>query len=251
LGWKLISAVFFLPVWFQAIKGVSAVDSGIRLLPLMLSSVVAMILGGAINRKVGYYTALAIIGSCVMTIGSGLLYTLDVHSGKGKWIGYQIVYGLGSGFCFQTPNLAAQTVLPKRDAPVGLALMFFASMMGSAVFIAVGQNVLGNELVKRLAGLPGLDLGLLVTDSGATELLSSLPANLRETGLEEYNGALQQVFLIGLILSCLVIPGAAAMEWRSILHKPQEEVAAESNQENAEKKEETGGNSGERKTGSA
>lgn len=215
----ILCTVYFLPIWFQAIDGVAAVDSGIRLLPLMLALVLASIIGGITTQKIGYYTPTAIIGSCIMCVGAGLLMTLQLDTGKGKWIGYQILYGFGMGMCFQAPSLAAQTVLPTSDVSIGVALMFFAQLMGAAVFVSVGQNVLDNQLVQRLSGLPGFEPSL-ITSSGATSFLSSLPENLRKTGLAEYNEALRKVFQIGLILSCLTALCISMLEWRSVLKKP-------------------------------
>ncbi len=50
------AAVYFLPIYFQSIKEVSAAVSGIWTLPLMLSMVLASIIGGIATSKVGYYT---------------------------------------------------------------------------------------------------------------------------------------------------------------------------------------------------
>lgn len=210
---------YFLPIWFQSINGVSAVQSGIRLLPLMLSMVLGSVFGGLSIQKVGYYTPFAIGGSCIMAIGAGLLTTLQITTGEGKWIGYQILYGFGMGLCFQAPNLAAQTVLPTKDVPIGSALMFFSQLLGAAVFISVGENVLGNQLVKRLSDIPGFQPSL-VTSGGATSLLQALPDRYRGEVLTGYNESLRVVFQIGLIVSCLTIPGTAALEWRSLLKKP-------------------------------
>ncbi|KAF7167807.1 hypothetical protein CNMCM5623_000995 [Aspergillus felis] len=210
--------IYFLPIWFQSIKGVSAVDSGLRLLPLMLSMVVASICCGITTQKVGYYTPFAIIGTCIMVIGAGLLTTLQIDTGHGKWIGYQILYGFGMGMCFQQPNLAAQTVLPKKDVPVGIAVMFFSQLLGAAVFVPVGENVLANQLMLRLSGVPGIDSNI-VTSGGATSLLSLVPLDLRGAVLVAYNEALRKVFQIGLIVACLAMLGSASLEWVSILKK--------------------------------
>ncbi|RHZ58908.1 hypothetical protein CDV55_105826 [Aspergillus turcosus] len=218
--------VYFLPIWFQSIKGVSAVDSGLRLLPLMLSMVVASILSGITTQKIGYYTPFAIIGSCIMAIGAGLLTTLQINTGQGKWIGYQILYGFGMGMCFQQPNLATQTVLPRKDVPVGIAFMFFSQLLGAAVFIPVGENVLANQLMLRLSGIPGIDSNI-VTSGGATSLLSSVPLDVRGTVLTAYNEALRKVFQIGLIVACLSILGNASLEWVSILKKPKNSAGVE------------------------
>ncbi|KAJ5964051.1 MFS general substrate transporter [Penicillium vulpinum] len=207
--------VYFLPIWFQSIKGNTAVESGIRLLPMMLSMVVGSIGGGITNSKIGYYTPLAIIGSCIMSVGAGLLTTFQMDTSEGKWIGYQIVYGVGLGLCFQVPNLAAQTILPKPDVPFGLALMLFGQLIGAAIFVSAGENILANQLVKRLSGLPGFK-PKLITSGGATELLNTMPADLHDTILYSYNEALRNVFQVGLSISCLTLLGAATLEWKSI-----------------------------------
>lgn len=195
--------------------GSSAVESGIRLLPMMISMVVGSIVGGITNSKIGYYTPLAIIGSCIMSVGAGLLTTFQVDTGEAKWIGYQIIYGIGLGLCFQVPNLVAQTVLPKPDVPSGLALMLFGQLIGAAVFVSVGENILANQLVKRLSGVPGFNTGL-VTSGGVTELVNAMPAQLHDTVVHSYNEALRGVFQVGFIISCLTVLGAATLEWKSI-----------------------------------
>lgn len=161
-----------------------------------------------------------------MSVGAGLITTFQaVGTGSDKWIGYQVLYGLGMGLCFQTPNLATQTVLPKKDVPMGLALMFFGQLFGAAVFVSVGENVLDNQLLERLSsiGIPGFDKSL-VTSGGATSLLEAVPSELRNAVFEAYNESLRKVFQIGLILSCLAVLGTGSMEWKSILNKRQEEM---------------------------
>jgi hypothetical protein len=218
--------VYFLPIWFQTIKDVSAAESGIRTLAMMMSMIFGSISAGILNTKIGYYTPIAIFGSCIMSVGAGLLTTFQIDTGAAKWIGYQVVYGLGLGWCFQIPNLAAQTVLPKQHVPAGLALMLFSTGLGASVFVSVGENVLATQLVRRLSGLPGFDPSL-VTSAGATSLLGSLPLGLKEKGLVAYNESLQVVFRVGLIPCCLSTLGAFALEWRSVKKKPEAPGAAE------------------------
>ncbi|KAG6020202.1 hypothetical protein E4U41_002923 [Claviceps citrina] len=221
-------AVYYVPIWFQAVKGVSAVDSGIQLLPLMISFVVASITGGLLNQKMGYYTALGIFGSSVMAVGAGLLTTWQIDTNQGKLIGYQILFGFGMGLCFQTPNLAVQTVLPRPEVPMGIALMFFGQLLSAAVFVAVGQNVLANQLLNRLAGLDGFDkLKGLILSGGVTSVVDAVPTEQKLTVLKAYNEALREVFVIGLVMSCLAVLGTSCMEWKNILKKPAPKPAAE------------------------
>ncbi|KAI0407363.1 major facilitator superfamily domain-containing protein [Xylaria palmicola] len=215
LGSQLIIFIYFLPIWFQAIQGVSAVDSGIRLLPTTLAVVVASISNGIFITKIGYYTPTMIAGTILLSIGAGLLTTLQLDTGMPKWVGYQVLYGFGQGLCFQAPNLAAQTVLPRKDVSIGASLMFFSQILGGAIFVSVGQNVLNNQLVQRLAGIPGFTPEL-IRSGGATTLIASFAPEYRGEVLAAYNEALRTVFRVGLVLAALSVLGAAGMEWRSV-----------------------------------
>lgn len=46
--------VYYLPIWFQAVKGASAVKSGIMNLPMVLTLVISSILSGIAVTLIGY-----------------------------------------------------------------------------------------------------------------------------------------------------------------------------------------------------
>ncbi|KAE8411205.1 major facilitator superfamily domain-containing protein [Aspergillus pseudocaelatus] len=215
LGAHMNLFVYYLPIWFQAIKGVSAVDSGIHLLPMLIPIVVASIITGQLVSRIGYYTPFMIFGVCLTAIGTGLLTTLGINTSEGKWIGFQIIYGFGIGSCSQAPNMAAQTVLPRKDVAIGVSLMFFGQQLFGAVFASVGQNVLFNQLAHRLAGIPGIS-PQLIQSTGATEFLNRVTSEDHAVAQEAYNDSLRKCFQVGLIMACLSMLGAFSMEWCSV-----------------------------------
>lgn len=90
IGSVLVIYSFYIPVWFQVVKGKSPEDSGIALLPLLLSSVVFVILSGILVSAIGYFTPFAIAGSAILVVGGALVSTWTADVGQGKWIGYQV-----------------------------------------------------------------------------------------------------------------------------------------------------------------
>jgi MFS family permease len=94
-------AVYYLPLWFQAIKGNSAVHSGIDILPFVLGLVFASILAGVLTSKTGYYMPQLLACTVFMSIGAGLLSTFKVDTNSAHWIGYQIIFGFGLGLGMQ------------------------------------------------------------------------------------------------------------------------------------------------------
>ncbi|KAH9217395.1 putative MFS transporter [Leptodontidium sp. 2 PMI_412] len=209
---------FYLPVWFQAVRGVSALKSGTDLLPLLLLIFLSSIISGISISKIGYYTPFAIFGACLSAIGAGLLTTLEVNSSTAKWVGFQVIYGYALGCMTQAPNMAAQTVLPKQDVAIGASLMFFGQQLFGAIFMSIGQNVLSTQLTRRLADIPGM-LKISpqqIQSTGATVFLDLIPIELHGEGLKAYNDSLRECFQVGLIMACLSIFGAAGLEWKSV-----------------------------------
>lgn len=64
-----------------------------------------------------------LFGPGVAAIGTGLLYTLNKHSSTGRWIGYQIIAGLGLGSCFQVPIMAGQALAAPEDVSVVTSIL--------------------------------------------------------------------------------------------------------------------------------
>jgi MFS family permease len=92
VGAALISSTFYLPIYFQAIRGTSAATAGVRLLPYFLSTVIFVIASGIAVSKLGYYTPFLIGGCAVLIVGTALLTTFRVDTGIGQWVGYQVSY---------------------------------------------------------------------------------------------------------------------------------------------------------------
>lgn len=226
LGGSFFIMIYWVPVWFQAIKGTTAEKSGIDSIPLVISLVICNIISGVGTTKLGYYTPFFYLSTILMAIGAGLMTTWTVSTGHSKWIGYQVVFGFGVGFGMQQPLICAQTVLPMHDVPVGTAIMVFFQSLGGALFLSVGQNIFTNELLKGIvANVPGVDPQLVIT-SGATSLRQDIPARFLEAVYVAYNHALTQTWYVSVAMACLSVFGAAVIQWKSVKGKKIETVAA-------------------------
>ncbi|KAL1799022.1 hypothetical protein ACET3X_003059 [Alternaria dauci] len=215
LAGGMMNAVYYLAIWFQAAQGQSAMQAGVRTIPMVLSLVFFGIVTAVITQKVGYYVPAMLLSPILASIASGFLSTLTPHSHASKWIGYQVFYGCGLGVGAQTANLVAQTVLPRSDVSLGMAMMFFVNQQGGAIFLAVGQNMFSTQLVKRLSGIAGLDTGAII-NTGATEIRTVVPANEISTVVSAYSYSLTRVFILSAALSACMIIGALMVKWVSI-----------------------------------
>ncbi|KAK5675215.1 hypothetical protein LTR17_027781, partial [Elasticomyces elasticus] len=223
---------YFLPIWFQAIKGDTALKSGIHLLGLTLALVLATISSGILTGKIGYYTPFLIGGTCLSSIGIGLLNTLRVNMRMREIIGFEILSGFGMGMANQAPNIAAQTVLPRDDVSIGVSLMYFGQTLFGAIFVSIGQNVLDGRLASGLQDLITITPEEIET-AGTTGLLRLIPPQQIPAALEVYNTSVRMCFRVAVIMSCIAVIGGATMEWRSV-KKPEKKSLPEEKAEGGE-----------------
>ncbi|KAI0176042.1 MFS general substrate transporter [Hypoxylon sp. FL1284] len=211
----MLMSIYYLPLWFQVVQGVSAVQSGVDTLPLVLSLVVASILSGATTQKIGYYVPAMLVCPSIMATGLGLMSTFRVGETSAHWIGYQFIVGFGLGTGMQSAGLAAQAVLPKPDIPTGVAIMFFCQQLGGGIFTSVGQNLLSSYMVEHVADVPGLD-PKQITSSGATDVVEHVPPEYQHGVRQIYNDAISRIFLCGMGVALVALVAALFMEWKNI-----------------------------------
>ncbi|KAF4555296.1 Efflux pump roqT-like protein 2 [Elsinoe fawcettii] len=216
LGGSFFALLYYIPVWFQAIQGVSATQSGIRNLPLVLGVTVFSIMSGAGTQIFGYYTPWLIASSFCTAIAAGLMSTWTVNTPVGHWIGYQLLYGAGVGFGLQLTLIAIQTVLPKKDIPTGTAVIAFSQTLGGAIFISVAQNINTNKLLANLQQTVPMLEPQVILRTGATELRNIVPPDMLQGVLLAYNSALTQTFYVGVATAALSIFGSVFIEWKSV-----------------------------------
>lgn len=228
IGAVYMLIVFYLPLWFQAIGNTTATQSGVRTLPFILTTTVAMVSCGIVVTKIGYYTPFMLVGGAIMAIGAGLLTTFETDTGAGKWITYQLITGIGLGLIFQQPMIAAQTVLPLEDTATGLAIIVFSNTLGGALFLAIGQSVFANGLVSRIAeaGLTSLHEPRIVLEMGATAIRGLVSAEELGAFLVSYNGALRETYYVTAAMAALSTVASLGMEWVSVKGKKIEMAAA-------------------------
>lgn len=215
MGGVLMVMLYYLPIYFQAIKGVSAVKSGIMILPMVLSIAIASVIAGVLTRKTGYFAPWMLLSSILVPIGAGLISTFTPHTTHPSWIGFQVLYGLGIGLGLQQPSVAAQTILARKNVSIGASLMQFCQTLGGAVFISVGNNLFDSRLIDKLHRMPGINI-VSVVDTGATALRKMVPVAELPRVLVAYNDALRTTFYLCVALACVTIFGSVAVEWRSV-----------------------------------
>jgi len=215
----LYTHIYYLPFYFQAVKGTSAEGSGIRTIPYLVSLTIASVVVGGFVTVVGLYVPFTWFGSAIFTVGAGMIYTLRVNSGIGKWIGYQIVAGVGAGMCVQIPFIAVQVVLSKKDMPVGNAIAIFFNSLGGGRIIKKKKNIFSNALITEIPKhTSGIDPRTIIA-AGATHIRKVTPPDQLGGVLLAYNNALSQSYVLAIACAGLAFVSSLGFEWRSVKGK--------------------------------
>lgn len=190
--------IYYLPIYFQSIDNVSPAISGVRNLPLILAVTITMLTSGAYISITGIAAPITVAGTALGLVCTGLLYTLDIDTSEGKWIGYQIIGGVGWGIASQIPIITVQATAPAADLAEVTAILLFCQTIGGAFMVSAAQAAFVNVLVKVLPrSAPGVD-PMTVVFTGATDLRKVFSADQVSGILVAYMRGLQIAFAIGL-----------------------------------------------------
>jgi MFS transporter, DHA2 family, multidrug resistance protein len=169
VSFALFGLFFAMPQYFQEVRGVNAMGSGLRLLPMIGGMVVGMITSTrlASPRKAADGSgdiaprasakALVTIGFAVMALALAMGATTKTSSGTAfaaAWFG---AAGLGLGLAMpQAMNAALSALSPERSGS-GSALITAMRQVGATIGVAVLGTVLGSVYRGHLdvTGLPG------------------------------------------------------------------------------------------------
>lgn len=64
-----------------------------------------------------------------MTVGSAMIYTLEVDSPAAHYVGYQVIAGIGMGLVIQVPVIVAQSISARPDMAVTVAMILCKHQM--------------------------------------------------------------------------------------------------------------------------
>ncbi|KAI1259432.1 major facilitator superfamily domain-containing protein [Xylariaceae sp. FL1019] len=224
-GASFFPLVYYLSLYFQAIKGVTAIEAGIKLLPLLISVMISSATSGGLISATGYYNPILLVGMVLMTIGAGLIAAFTIRTPLSRWFGYQVLTGLGTGVGFQIPVIVVQNTVPQELVPQGTACVQFFQSLGGALFIAVAQTVFQNGLINGLRQeAPQLDPTIFI-NSGASDVRGVLAALGQSSALHAvlraYLQGLRNTYYISAAAGVGAFLAGLGLQWKKIEKKGQ------------------------------
>jgi len=197
------AANVFLPTYLQVVRHDGATNSGLQLLPMLLTIMVASTVSGRVVTKTGRYKAFPVIGTLLMAVAMFLFAQLGPDTSRWVVIVDMIVMGAGFGLITQILIVAVQNAVDRRQIGTATATTNFFRSLGGSIGVAVFGAIFAAELTSWLPRtVPG---GLAGTDP--TTLLAS-PSRIAHLAPATSTGvahavanSLQVVFYVGLAIA--------------------------------------------------
>ncbi len=200
----LFGVIAFLPLFLQAVIGMSATSSGETLIPLMVGVMITMLASGFLLKRTGYKIWL-IIGPPISAFGLFMLSTLHAGSPQSDAIIYLIVTGMGLGAVMSNYIVAAQNVVSKKEMGVTTSSMTLFRAIGGTIGVTVLGAIVNSRMVAELGrNLPAGAMSTLpTTDVNSiggllmSPLASSIPSPVLEAIRLSLSNSITYMFLIG------------------------------------------------------
>ncbi|KAF7294640.1 Major facilitator transporter-like protein [Mycena indigotica] len=206
LRFTQLIVLYYIPIYYQAVRHHTPTHSGIDLLPFMFGTVLTLIIAGQIVGRFGRYRFLLLISPVFLAVGMGLLYTIDVSTSSANIIGFQIIAGIGTGMALQNSLLAMQVEFRDNKAAkfVGQAtsVATFGQFLGSTLGLGIAEPVFATRLAKNLRKYAP-DAPVFIVKQSPTAIYTAIPPEMIAGVVKSYAKALQTVFLIGVPIAGL------------------------------------------------
>lgn len=228
-GIVFIAGSYYLPLYFQAIRGLGPLLSGVYLLPTAISLSISSIATGIFIRKSGSFLLPIYAGVFFLTLGYGLFTDFSATSSLPKIILYQGVAGFGVGPLFQAPLIALQSRINPRDIATGTATFGFIRQLSTSISVVIGQVVFQNRMSTYASEfrsvLPEATAARLSGGSAgaSTDIITALPEPGRSIVRRAFAQSLQKMWIMYVCFAALGLFFAAGIR-KKVLSKQHQET---------------------------
>jgi MFS family permease len=209
-GLILWCALYYLPLYYEAVKEYSPIVSGVALFPETFTVAPSGMVAGILITLTGRYRWAVWLGWTLSTVGLGLMCLIKVHTSTIGWIFLNIVPGLGLGILFPSLGYAVQASAEPENLAIAVAMFSFFRALGQAIGVAVGGVVFQNRMFNNLLRYP--DLAPMASAyskdaAGLVQIIKAMTNGADKANLKEaYTDSLRTVWIV-----CCGVSGAALL----------------------------------------
>ncbi|KAI0686124.1 iron permease [Earliella scabrosa] len=149
-GITSVSAIYYMPVFFQACKGASPVRSSVETLPIALVMAPFAMFSGIVIKVTRTYRPVNLLGWILSIVGFVVLTLLRPDSSTAQWVGFQFLMSTGNGIIYASTIFPILAPLPVTRNAAALAFFAFSRTFAQTWGIAISGVILQNQLKDKL-----------------------------------------------------------------------------------------------------
>ncbi|KAL1297867.1 hypothetical protein AAFC00_006390 [Neodothiora populina] len=211
-GW--IAALFYIPLYFQAVDGLTATQAGVRLIPSIACGVSGSLFGGFYMQRTGKYYYLTVIAYSCLVVGLSFIIMFSgvvVKSTPGLIAG-MCISGFSNGIGVTSTLIGLIANSSREDQAVATACSYLFRSLGSVFGVSMSATVANQSLRDSLkeslkSGKAATEIAERVRESLA--YIATLEPEIREIVRECYAKSTRSAF----VLEAGLVTGAAIAAW--------------------------------------
>ncbi|WP_189921126.1 MDR family MFS transporter [Kitasatospora xanthocidica] len=186
----------FIPMFLQLVTGITATNTGLLTLPLMVGLMFSSVIGGNMITKTERYKWSPMLGAVIGALTMFLLSTMNEHTGWWLLAVYVTILGAGLGLMMQPLVIAVQVTVERRDLGVGTATAAFSQRIGGSIGLAALGALFAHQYEHGLAKhLTPAQVAAVPSDGSVSPtVVNALPAAVRDGLRLAFSDALTDVF---------------------------------------------------------
>jgi predicted MFS family arabinose efflux permease len=207
----LFGFIFVITQYFQFIKGYSAFETGVRLLPVAISIAVASIVGPRIVERIGT-TIVVVAGLAIFAAGLAWASTADANSPYLQIAMQMVLLGGGLGLTTAPATESIMGSLSADKAGVGSAVNDTTRELGGTLGVAIVGSVFASIYTGRLganATVSALPEQVRATMERSMAAAQVVLGRLPQPVVPDVRAAVNAAFLDGMQIGSLVCAGIA------------------------------------------
>lgn len=209
-GFAMFGSSIFLPLYLQAVKGMSPTRSGMAMIPTVAGMMTFSILAGQLITRRGKYKIFPMTGSVIVIVALIVLSRLSVDTPYIQVAVGAFLFGAGMGLTMQTVVVAVQNSVEYRDMGVATSSATFFRSLGGAIGTAVLGAILTSRLDHHLSDrldAAGTTIDRSTIDANNIESIRAMTEPARGIVNEAFTSATNDVFLscLPFIIAALIV----------------------------------------------
>jgi EmrB/QacA subfamily drug resistance transporter len=151
-------ALLLVPLYYQSVRGASALDAGLLLAPQGIGAMVTMPLAGRLTDKYGP-NYLPAAGIPLLVIGIAPFAFVTAHTSYVLLCGFSVVLGFGMGLAMMPTMTAAMQAVPAAAIARTSTAMNIIRQGGASIGTAILSVLLASAITSKFRSVPGAKIG--------------------------------------------------------------------------------------------